>query len=69
MDPTNKHNQVKDMIQQALELINLSGDTAEELSEDQMDLVVAGVSAPEYLQFIQNIWEKRRWDHGSRANH
>lgn len=65
MASIDKHNQIKDMIQHVLELMNYSGDVAEELSEEQMDLVVAGVSAPEYQQFIQSIWKKRRGEHGS----
>ena len=68
MMPIGEHNQVEIIIQQARELINNSGNMAEELSEDQMDLVVAGVSAPEYQQFIQNIWKKRRGENGPETN-
>ena len=50
---------IEAIVQQAWEIINCSGREEKELSEEQLDLVVAAVTAPDYQQFIQSVWEKR----------
>lgn len=56
---------VEAVIRQALELMDRSGAGAEELGEEQLDLVVAGMTAPGYRRFLYNAWEKRRGRHGA----
>ena len=68
MMPTKRPDKIKHIIEQALEFINSPADTEQELSEEQLDLVVAGVTVPEYRQFIQTIWERRREKHGREAD-
>lgn len=59
---------IETIVQQAWEIINCSGDGEEELSEEQLDLVVAAVTAPDYQQFIQSAWEKRGVIHGTQTD-
>lgn len=71
MDKLNGNSQcasIEAIVQQAWEIINCSGGEEEELSEEQLDLVVAAVTAPDYQQFIQSAWEKRGVIHGTQTD-
>lgn len=59
MSTPGKHDPIESVIQQMLELMEFSGDTAQELSEAELDLVVAAVSAPEYQKFIREARRRR----------
>lgn len=59
MDTQEKHGPIESAIRQMLELMEFSGDTAGELSEAELDLVVAAVSAPEYQKFIREARRRR----------
>lgn len=68
MAPPEKQNRMEAIIHQTKKLIDLSDNSEMELSEEQMDLIVAGVSAPEYQQFLQNTWKERRRGYGATTN-
>ena len=67
MSLAKKDHQMEAVIQQVLDLMELSGDTTQELSEDQLDLVVAAVSDPDYQNFIREILEGGK-KHGTETN-